>query len=240
MPSNITKHTLSFNDVCKKYHKLSILVINSQEGLFLKQMKQGIDGILKVNPDMAGPPSWVPLVLRRNEHDRIFPLETVDLKRFELEHDADIKQATIHTGSYANELTRNMNALAITMGTDIYFRDHAYQPENEEGRKLIAHELTHVDQFEKGLTKKREDVEELEEAAEFAESQEMYDDDPYTRFKIGQKIYKIQKSQMKKFVELTADYVEKWVKEQKDLLSDEKYLALLCDYDQWLNEGVIL
>ncbi len=32
------------------------------------------------------------------------------------------------------------------LGTDIFFRNGAYRPETEEGRKILAHELTHVAQ----------------------------------------------------------------------------------------------
>ncbi|MEE0999379.1 MAG: DUF4157 domain-containing protein [Treponemataceae bacterium] len=31
-----------------------------------------------------------------------------------------------------------------TLGKDIYFRNKAYKPETEEGRKILAHELTHI------------------------------------------------------------------------------------------------
>ena len=35
------------------------------------------------------------------------------------------------------------------LGTDIFFRNGAYRPETEEGRKILAHELTHVAQDKK-------------------------------------------------------------------------------------------
>jgi hypothetical protein len=56
----------------------------------------------------------------------------------------DFTNVKIHTGSEANTLSRQLGARAFTTGNDIFFRDGDYQPHSDPGRKLIAHELTHV------------------------------------------------------------------------------------------------
>lgn len=56
----------------------------------------------------------------------------------------DFKQVRIHTGPAATHLNRQLQAKAFTHGRDIYFNQGHYQPETTEGRKLLAHELTHV------------------------------------------------------------------------------------------------
>jgi uncharacterized protein DUF4157 len=50
----------------------------------------------------------------------------------------------IHTGGRATESARSVNALAYTRGHDIVFAPGQYAPETAGGRRLLAHELTHV------------------------------------------------------------------------------------------------
>ncbi len=56
----------------------------------------------------------------------------------------DFSSVKIHTGSYAGQMNRDLNARAFTIGNDIYFNQGQYQPASESGRRLLAHELTHV------------------------------------------------------------------------------------------------
>ncbi|MEM7428731.1 MAG: DUF4157 domain-containing protein [Pseudomonadota bacterium] len=46
----------------------------------------------------------------------------------------------------AHALTRQLGARAITAGNEIAFAEGAFRPDTREGRGLIAHELTHVEQ----------------------------------------------------------------------------------------------
>jgi hypothetical protein len=56
----------------------------------------------------------------------------------------DFGQVHIHTDADANNLSRQLGAKAFTTGSDIFFREGAYQPSSDSGKRLIAHELTHV------------------------------------------------------------------------------------------------
>ncbi len=56
----------------------------------------------------------------------------------------DLSNVRIHTGSEAASLNRDLSARAFTVGSDIYFNQGQYQPETERGKRLLAHELTHV------------------------------------------------------------------------------------------------
>jgi len=58
----------------------------------------------------------------------------------------DLSQVRIHTGAKAAESAREINALAYTLGNSIVFGAGQFAPATREGRKLIAHELTHVAQ----------------------------------------------------------------------------------------------
>lgn len=57
---------------------------------------------------------------------------------------ADFSGVNVHTGTDADQLSRQLGAKAFTVGSDIFFRDGAYSPHTHEGQHLLAHELTHV------------------------------------------------------------------------------------------------
>jgi uncharacterized protein YukE len=63
---------------------------------------------------------------------------------FESRFDRDFSDVRIHTGERADEAARSIDAEAFTHGTDIVFRNGAYQPGTEAGKRLLGHELTHV------------------------------------------------------------------------------------------------
>jgi hypothetical protein len=58
----------------------------------------------------------------------------------------DFSGVRLHTGAGPGRLTDAIKANAFTTGKDIYFKEGTYQPDTEKGKKLLAHELTHVAQ----------------------------------------------------------------------------------------------
>ncbi len=58
----------------------------------------------------------------------------------------DFSQVSVHTGARAAESARAVQASAYTFGNHIVFGSGAYAPGAPEGRRLLAHELTHVAQ----------------------------------------------------------------------------------------------
>jgi hypothetical protein len=63
----------------------------------------------------------------------------------------DFSRVRIHTDAKAAESARAVNARAYTVGHDIVFGAGQYVPGTSEGRRLIAHELTHVVQQQRGI-----------------------------------------------------------------------------------------
>jgi hypothetical protein len=61
-------------------------------------------------------------------------------------HDArfDLGDVRIHTDARAAEAARAVQARAWTVGNHIAFDSGAYAPQTAAGRRLLAHELTHV------------------------------------------------------------------------------------------------
>ncbi|MBZ5621696.1 MAG: DUF4157 domain-containing protein [Acidobacteriia bacterium] len=58
----------------------------------------------------------------------------------------DFSQARVHSDRHADESARSVNASAYTVGNDIVFRAGQYAPQTIDGRRLLAHELVHVEQ----------------------------------------------------------------------------------------------
>ncbi|WP_343305655.1 DUF4157 domain-containing protein [Chitinophaga niabensis] len=73
---------------------------------------------------------------------------------FEPRFGYDFSKVQLHTDSAANESARSLNAHAYTLGNNIVFRSHQYQPGTDSGRRLMAHELTHVIQQQSAVMRK--------------------------------------------------------------------------------------
>lgn len=56
----------------------------------------------------------------------------------------DFSQVRVHTDSTAVQMSQAINAQAFTHGSDIYFGSGRYDPGSDSGKRLLAHELTHV------------------------------------------------------------------------------------------------
>jgi hypothetical protein len=56
----------------------------------------------------------------------------------------DFSGVNIHTDREAAEMNQSLNAQAFTHGKDVYFNEGKYNPETSTGKRLLAHELTHV------------------------------------------------------------------------------------------------
>ena len=63
----------------------------------------------------------------------------------------DFSRVQVHADNRAAESARAVNALAYTIGKDVVFGTNQYSPNDGEGRKLLAHELTHVIQQESAV-----------------------------------------------------------------------------------------
>lgn len=64
----------------------------------------------------------------------------------------DFSNVKIHTGDYAVQMSQELNAQAFTVGNDIFFNNGKFDSNSDTGKHLLAHELTHTLQQEKGFT----------------------------------------------------------------------------------------
>ncbi|SDP92468.1 protein of unknown function [Mucilaginibacter sp. OK268] len=63
---------------------------------------------------------------------------------FEPRFGQDFSNVRLHTDSVAAKSAQSINALAYTTGNNIVFNSGQYSPESDGGKRLMAHELTHV------------------------------------------------------------------------------------------------
>jgi len=62
----------------------------------------------------------------------------------------DFSRGRVHSGTVADQSARELSANAYTVGHNIVFAGNRFAPTTDEGRRLLAHELTHVVQQSKG------------------------------------------------------------------------------------------
>jgi hypothetical protein len=72
------------------------------------------------------------------------PLDPATRTFMEARFGHDFKDVRVHTDAQANESARAINALAYSTGPQVVFGAGQFAPDTFSGRKLIAHELTHV------------------------------------------------------------------------------------------------
>lgn len=72
------------------------------------------------------------------------PLEGGTRALMEQRFGHDFSSVRIHSDAPAGRSADAVGALAYTVGQDIVFARHQYAPNTNEGRQLVAHELTHV------------------------------------------------------------------------------------------------
>lgn len=71
---------------------------------------------------------------------------------------ADLGEVRVHTGAEAGSLAGELGARAFTTGKDIFFGEGAHEPRSEAGRRLLAHELTHVLQQSHGEMRRGDEL----------------------------------------------------------------------------------
>ncbi len=83
------------------------------------------------------------------------PLDPGIRSEFEPWFDHDFDGVRIHTGRRADAVARSIDATAVTVNEHMLFARGAYRPHTDDGEALLAHELTHVIQQDRGPSSSR-------------------------------------------------------------------------------------
>ena len=84
----------------------------------------------------------IDLIRRARQGGR--PLSEAERSYFEPRFGRDLSGVRVHSGAQANSATRRIRARAFTVGNDIVLGNGEYQASTPQGKRLLAHELTHV------------------------------------------------------------------------------------------------
>jgi Domain of unknown function (DUF4157) len=110
------------------------------------------------NTDTDSPSSVPQSVTQVMESSGGQPLPRSTRNEMESAFGVDFGQARIHTGQQAATAARDINASAFTVDQDIYFGEGQYQPDSQQGKHLLAHELTHTLQQANGRSALQSDA----------------------------------------------------------------------------------
>lgn len=100
--------------------------------------------LLQRRPSGASAPVTVPSIVHDVLRSPGQPLDSATRGYMEPRFGHDFGAVRVHTNSLAAESARAVNALAYTVGQSIVFGRGLYAPGSSSGRRLMAHELTHV------------------------------------------------------------------------------------------------
>jgi hypothetical protein len=100
------------------------------------QAKSRSDSVPQVTPELDA--------RIHSAHGSGAPLPRETRAFFEPRLGADLSNVRVTAGSQASSVARQLNARAFTVGNNITFGAGQYQPSSSDGKRLIAHELTHV------------------------------------------------------------------------------------------------
>jgi len=83
------------------------------------------------------------------------PLEAETRAFMESRFNYDFGNVKIHDSDLAAKSASSINALAYTSGKNVVFNSGQYNPNSDSGKRLLAHELTHVVQQQESIDLKR-------------------------------------------------------------------------------------
>jgi Domain of unknown function (DUF4157) len=153
-----TKDTTSGGSRAQAHPTPNKLTVSRPGDAYEQEADQVADRMLR--PGSAGQERSLPVTPLQRESfaagetiDRAFhlpgggerlPAETKDF--FESRFGRDLGDVQVHTGSEAAASASDLHARAYTTANHIVFNDNEYAPQDAEGQRLLAHELTHVAQ----------------------------------------------------------------------------------------------
>jgi hypothetical protein len=86
------------------------------------------------------------------------PLNQESRRFFEPRFGYDLSTVRVFANSAASQSASAVNARAYTLGTDIVFGDGQYHPNDESGKRLLAHELAHTVQKHSNLNRQMDEM----------------------------------------------------------------------------------
>lgn len=207
----------------------------------------GLNNAIEINKSETGLSKRVKLLQHRSasiskssDGNRIIPLEAIQKSEFELERNAELGNTKIIYGHGSDELLRSNGLIAFALANKIYIQTSKYKPETEEGRALLAHELTHVQQYSEKRINNQISKDELEKEAEDSEKAVYRNPDSLEELRIDNRIIRIRKSQKKRLLHEIENEYMRWLEWQEYELSSQDYLKLLVGVKEKMDRNEMI
>jgi len=126
------------------------LAVNQPDDKYEQEADAMADQVMQITVQRKGGPPVVPQVDEGFAHyvsnlaGRGKPLSKDERNFFEPRFNKNFSAVRIHTDRAAADSAQRIDARAYTFGNDVVFNGGQYQPHSEQGKRLMAHELTHV------------------------------------------------------------------------------------------------
>lgn len=121
------------------------LTINKPGDEYEQEAEQLSDRVMRMESPGEAPTSGV---IPRSKGELLpfagHPLDAGAREFMEPRFGADLSNVRVHTDSAAATIAQGLQARAFTLGSDIGFGAGEYRPQTDDGRRLLAHELTHT------------------------------------------------------------------------------------------------
>ena len=207
----------------------------------------GLNNAIEINKSETGLSKRVKLLQHRSasiskssDGNRIIPLEAIQKSEFVLERNAELGNTKIIYGHGSDELLRSNGLIAFALANKIYIQTNKYKPETEEGRALLAHELTHVQQYSEKRINNQISKDELEKEAEDSEKAVYRNPDSLEELRIDNRIIRIRKSQKKRLLHEIENEYMRWLEWQEYELSSQDYLKLLVGVKEKMDRNEMI
>ena len=109
-----------------------------------------VDVVQRATPGSAAREANAPPIVHQVLRSPGRPLDTATRTFMESRLGADFSDVRVHTDSLAAESAGSINALAYTVGRDVVFGPGQFTSGNQVRQRLLAHELAHVIQQDRG------------------------------------------------------------------------------------------
>ncbi|OXB20689.1 hypothetical protein B0A80_18370 [Flavobacterium tructae] len=109
------------------------------------------------------------------------PMANTTQNQMESGFGANFSKVRIHNDSNAVQMNKELGSQAFANGNDVYFNEGKYNPDSQEGKHLLAHELTHtIQQGNKPNIQKQNPPSNLDSLNEMLDSFNVPEDDVIT------------------------------------------------------------
>lgn len=100
----------------------------------------------------AVPSVGAPASVHQALHSPGEPLDSATRSSLEPRFGSDLSRVRIHTGAQAAQSAADVQANAYTVGQHVFFAAGSYNPHSADGKRLLAHELSHTVQQSGGAS----------------------------------------------------------------------------------------